>query len=65
MAQRSREAQLPEVPLHGNKPQEWLSRLEVWIYDAEMRLEAEVNRQRGARRARELDVAPARKKKRR
>jgi hypothetical protein len=65
MAERSREAALDEVPLHGNKPQEWLGRLEAWAYDAESRLEAEINRRRGTRRALELPVAPARKKKRR
>lgn len=65
MAERSREAAVDEVPLHGNKPQEWLGRLEAWACDAEMRLEAEINRQRGARRARELAETPTRNKKRR
>jgi len=65
MAERSREAGVDEVPLHGNKPQEWLSRLEAWAFDAESRVEAEINRRRGARLARELPATPPRKKKRR
>jgi hypothetical protein len=65
MAQRSREAGLDEVPLHGNKPQEWLGKLESWAFDAELRVEAEINRRLGARKAQELPPATPRKRKRR
>jgi hypothetical protein len=65
MAQRGREHDLAAVPLHGNKIQEWLQRLEEWSHDAKSRLDAEVNKQIGARRARELvDSATVRKRRR-
>lgn len=57
MAERSREAEVGETPLHANKVQEWLAKLEDWAHDSESRVEAEVNRRRGARRAGELLAA--------
>ena len=62
MAERAREAGLDQVPLHGNKPQEWLGKLEAWAFDAEQRVDAEINRRLGARRAQELPPAKLRKK---
>jgi hypothetical protein len=61
MALRSREAGLDAVPLHANKPQEWLAKLEAWAYDAELRVETAINRERGARRAREMTERPRKK----
>jgi hypothetical protein len=54
LARRTREQELDAVPLHANKIQEWLTKLESWSLDAAARTEAEINRQHGARRAREL-----------
>jgi hypothetical protein len=64
MALRSREEGLDAVPLHGNKAQEWLAKLEAWACDAELRLEAAIHRERGARRAREISERPRKKKRR-
>lgn len=62
LARRAREQELDAVPLHANKIQEWLTKLESWSLDAAARTEAEINRQRGAKRARELltQAAPER-----
>jgi hypothetical protein len=62
LARRTREQELDAVPLHANKIQEWLTKLESWSLDAAARTEAEINRQRGAKRARELltQAAPER-----
>ena len=65
MAQRSREHEVDAVALHGNKIQDWLMRLESWTHDAKARTEAEVNKQLGARRARELLSSTSARKSRR
>jgi hypothetical protein len=62
VAEQSREGGGLQVPLHANKVQEWLAKLEAWAHDAETRVEAELNKQRGARRARELLAAPTAEK---
>lgn len=68
MAHRSREFTLSGFELHANKLNEWLSHLEDWTHDASARLEASLNKQRGARRAQQpvypASHAPAAKKKR-
>jgi hypothetical protein len=65
MARRQREHELAAVPLHGNKIQEWLRRLEAWSHDAKSRADAEINKQIGARRAREFTAADSPRKRRR
>lgn len=65
IAHRGREHELATIPLHGNKIQEWLERLEAWSHDAKSRADAEINKQIGARRARELlRSEPTRKRRR-
>ncbi|HVU89535.1 MAG TPA: hypothetical protein VHD36_19560 [Pirellulales bacterium] len=51
MANNSRENQIEDLPLHSNKAQEWLGRLEEWAHDGAARLELQVMRERGARRS--------------
>lgn len=65
IARRQREQELDAIPLHGNKIQEWLRRLEAWSHDAKSRADAEFNKQLGARRARELARAASPRKRRR
>jgi hypothetical protein len=52
MANSSRENQIESLQLHGNKAQEWMTRLEEWAHDGAARLERQVIRERGARRSR-------------
>ena len=54
MSQRSREEQLPGVPLHDKKALEWLGKLEEWMHKAEAELQMAIIRNRGARRAQSL-----------
>ncbi len=56
MANSSRENHIESLPLHSNKAQEWMGRLEEWAHDGAARLELQVMRERGARRS-QLAVA--------
>ena len=42
MANSSRENRIESLPLHGNKAQEWMGRLEEWAHDGAARLELQV-----------------------
>jgi hypothetical protein len=50
MATLSRENAVESFQLHGNKVQEWMNHLESWAYDGSARLDAQIMRERGARR---------------
>jgi hypothetical protein len=50
MATLSRENTVESFQLHGNKVQEWMNHLEDWAYDGAARLDAQIMRERGARR---------------
>lgn len=54
MAQKSRENELDSVQLHAQKVQEWLGRLDEWSIDAEARLEGQIRKRQGARRAADI-----------
>ena len=51
MARRSRDESLPEVKLHGRKPQEWLEKLEEWTFGAEAELDKQAKIAQAARHA--------------
>jgi hypothetical protein len=51
MANSSRENRIESLPLHGNKAQEWMGRLEEWAHDGAARLELQIMRERGTRRS--------------
>ncbi|MCE9544124.1 MAG: hypothetical protein K8T25_01160 [Planctomycetia bacterium] len=51
IGQMARSGGLGSVPLHDKKPREWLSNLEVWAHDAQGRMQTELVRNRGAKRA--------------
>lgn len=61
MAERSREVGLEDFHLHGNKAQDWLSNLEAWTHDGTARIEAAALKQRGAQRAAQSLMVPARR----
>jgi hypothetical protein len=50
MANSARDNAVHDFQLHGNKAHEWLDHLEQWAYEGAGRLEAQVLRDRGARR---------------
>ncbi len=58
MANQSRENQLSGFQLHGNKVHEWMGRLEEWAIESNSRLDAELLKQKGARRGRGLTPMP-------
>ncbi len=51
MALKSRENDVSDFELHGQKIDEWLAHLEDWAHDGAARLETALIRQRGLRRA--------------
>ena len=51
MARRSRDSQLPELALNDKKAQEWLGKLEHWVYRAQADLDAKIRAARATRRA--------------
>lgn len=54
MAQRCRDEEIAEFPLHDKKAMEWLAKLEVWAHEARTRLDLVVMQHRGAKRAAEF-----------
>jgi hypothetical protein len=60
MATLSRENAVESFQLHGNKVQEWMNHLEGWAYDGAARLDAQIMRERGARRS-QATAAPVEK----
>src|SRR6266571_698575 len=57
IAERSRQEQLPNFPLHDKKALEWLCKLEEWVHKAEADLNVAIYKNRGARRANEISAA--------
>lgn len=51
MSRRSREEQLPAMPLNDKKAQEWCARLEHWAVRAQAELDAKARICRAERRA--------------
>lgn len=49
-----RDERLADFQLHDRKPQEWLGKLEAWTANARRKLNDEMLREIGARKAREL-----------
>jgi hypothetical protein len=50
MANSARDNAVQDFQLHGNKAHEWLDHLEQWTYEGAGRLDAQIMRERGARR---------------
>jgi hypothetical protein len=57
LANRCRDEQLPPVELHDRKPQEWLDRLEDWLFQAEAEVNRRVHKHHGEQRARQTQSA--------
>jgi hypothetical protein len=51
MAVSSRENEVGDFQLHGNKVHEWLGHLEQWAHEGDGKLQTSLIRQRGVRRA--------------
>lgn len=57
LAGRCRDEQLPPVELHDRKAQEWLERLEDWLFQAEAEVNRQVHKHHGQQRARQTQSA--------
>ena len=55
MGRRSREEQLPAMPLNDKKAQEWCAKLERWAVRAQADLDAKARIHRAERRAQTAD----------
>jgi hypothetical protein len=59
MANSARDNAVQDFQLHGNKATEWLEHIEQWAYEGAGRLEAQIMRERGARRSLATPSMPA------